>query len=466
MNQTTPNPAFQEIDLKELLYAVLRKWRAILLTAFILAVFIGGYKTFSGFSSANDKVNNQKTIEEYETKLATYQLQNEASAKQLASAQHLLESETERMDSSPLMKLDPLKAVRMSYGLEVSLSDGFRLPGIQEDNTALMQRIVNAYVAKLSDEMMEEAAGQLDMDAADLASITSIQGDEYSHKIQIDAYANTKEEALNILNAFTGVLQEDQAAMSAEYGAHTIAQTSERLYQDANQEIMTRQLQQINSVTDLKTKLTELQTAMSEAEKNKPAPPAVSKSAILKGGVKYGILGFVLGGFLSVFFICIAYLMSDKTVCLRDITRRYGLKGLGEFSDRNVQKKMLLSGIDRWIDRLFGHGRQPEANEVYQIIMANVKNYMPEQTKKILITGSASEEKCRMIEKHLNDTISGIGFEAAAELTSDYKTLEKLPGCDAVILVEERGRSTSNMLEAELTIIKNMEKQIVGVILY
>ena len=38
----------QEIDLKDLLFFVLHKWRIVLSTALILAVLIGGYKLGKG----------------------------------------------------------------------------------------------------------------------------------------------------------------------------------------------------------------------------------------------------------------------------------------------------------------------------------------------------------------------------------------------------------------------------------
>ena len=44
----------QEIDLKDLMFAILRKWRTVLAVAVILAVVLGGGKAFLSFRASRD----------------------------------------------------------------------------------------------------------------------------------------------------------------------------------------------------------------------------------------------------------------------------------------------------------------------------------------------------------------------------------------------------------------------------
>lgn len=44
----------QEIDLKDLLFAVLYRWRPIILLAIVLGVLLGGYKLASGMMVRQD----------------------------------------------------------------------------------------------------------------------------------------------------------------------------------------------------------------------------------------------------------------------------------------------------------------------------------------------------------------------------------------------------------------------------
>lgn len=64
----------QEIDLKDLMFAVLRKWRLILAAAVLFAVLLGGFKAAKGLGQMRDEAyvaENQKVYEEslkqYET---------------------------------------------------------------------------------------------------------------------------------------------------------------------------------------------------------------------------------------------------------------------------------------------------------------------------------------------------------------------------------------------------------------
>ena len=50
-------------------------------------------------------------------------------------------------------------------------------------------------------------------------------------------------------------------------------------------------------------------------------------------------------------------------------------------------------------------------------------------------------------------------------MRSNPRALELLPEKDSVILIEEKGKTTTNDIEAELTIIQNMKKELVGAIM-
>ena len=56
----------QEIDLKELMFAVLHKWRIILAFAVGLALVLGGYKAVTSYMEQNDEETAQEAQEEYE----------------------------------------------------------------------------------------------------------------------------------------------------------------------------------------------------------------------------------------------------------------------------------------------------------------------------------------------------------------------------------------------------------------
>ena len=50
-----PNSTYdQEIDLKDLMFAVLYKWRPVVIAAVVIGLLLGGFKAFSTYKSKND----------------------------------------------------------------------------------------------------------------------------------------------------------------------------------------------------------------------------------------------------------------------------------------------------------------------------------------------------------------------------------------------------------------------------
>ena len=81
------------------------------------------------------------------------------------------------------------------------------------------------------------------------------------------------------------------------------------------------------------------------SELAEPKNNLLSKGSVLKSAVKYAVLGGVLGAFIAVFFLCVAFLMSDKLVNEKELKRRYGIMVLGVF--RRNDKKRAFGFVDK-----------------------------------------------------------------------------------------------------------------------
>ena len=113
----------QEIDLKELMFAVLRKWRPILAAAVALAVVLGGYKSVSAYRAGNDEKAQKAAQKEYETELelynknvATCEREIENLTKDIANQQEYLEELMEFLFgwlSNHILKSDKMIAESM-----------------------------------------------------------------------------------------------------------------------------------------------------------------------------------------------------------------------------------------------------------------------------------------------------------------------------------------------------------------
>ena len=340
-----------EIDLKQLLFSIFIRWRAVILCGIVFALLFGGYKYMSAGSAAVD----EQAVQEYEQELAVYE-------KELADYQYELDAylkadEEIKAYQERLEQIDELIGIR----LEAEEKPG---PGAE-----------SAYV--------------------ELEVLRSLRKD---YEESIDSLRSMQEPAK--------------------------PEASEPVYPSA--------------------------------------PSAVSE------GIKYGLLGLVLGAFVVAFVICVAELMSDKVRDMRELCGRYGLRALGELPDDRRGRKGIFAFIDRLIIKIFGYESLVSRDEALSLVAANMDNIAAERpVRRVLITGLAREADLEELSDALIERTNGeVSFMYGGSPLTHTKTVKELAKADAVILAERRGYSLNSSLQAELSLIKDMGKDIFGVVLF
>ena len=105
----------QEIDLKDLMFAVLRKWRPIIVIAVVFAVLLGALKTVKGIRQLGDEEYVKKNQDTYVMNLDQYN-----------STKGRLEKEIENLQQNIYKTIIP-RNVRLaeapSYGQPITLYD-------------------------------------------------------------------------------------------------------------------------------------------------------------------------------------------------------------------------------------------------------------------------------------------------------------------------------------------------------
>ena len=103
-----PNSTYdQEIDLKDLMFAVLYKWRPVVIAAVVIGLLLGGFKAFSTYKSQNDptvitekEADYQKDLEIYEKNKSTGEREIDNLLNDITEQQMYLEKSV-RMNMSP-----------------------------------------------------------------------------------------------------------------------------------------------------------------------------------------------------------------------------------------------------------------------------------------------------------------------------------------------------------------------------
>ncbi len=148
--------------------------------------------------------------------------------------------------------------------------------------------------------------------------------------------------------------------------------------------------------------------------------------------IKYLVIGLFVGGFLGCFIWGMVYLLDGKIKTGSELARCYGVNLLGS----------------------------PDKTG---LVAANVRNFIPEGTSSLLVTGSIAEEDLKKVSEAIKATTGIDKIETAAGLNRNADTALLLSGTDAVVLVERLKKTKLADLVEEISMIRNAGKELIGV---
>lgn len=451
----------QEIDLKDLMFAVFRKWRPIILAAIILGVLLGGYKVGSGLLKQRSSEFVQTAQDDYQLDLSMYEKTKSSYEREIDNLKANLEYQEDYYSSSVLMQISP-------YDKCVASADIFVKTELPEiiDNKYIMvtdraDSFLRAYSSFVAQNAGLKAADNMGITPNNFHELVTVDVDYESNMLNIAVAYLDEKGAGDLLEGILNDLQSEFTDMQANMGEHQMLVLNQNVASVTDLNLLNLQKSNSDMLVTLQKTLQEREKALDEL-KEPSMPAALSNTALLKSGIKYGVLGGVLGAFMAVFIICVVFLMSDKLSSDKELKNRFGLKVLGVFALK--RKKRAFSGIDNWLDRLEGKNGMAE-EKVYEVLAVNVENYR-EDSSKLMLTGTVNDNMLQEIAGKLRPMLRGIELQVASDMNESAATLKKLPECDGVILVEERGTSKFAGIEQEIEVIKNLKKKIIGCIVY
>lgn len=459
----------QDVNIKDLLFTVLYKWKPIILIAIIFAVILGGTKAGAAYKSQNDEEFIQEARDRYQNDIELYESNKSTYEREIDNLRNDIVKQQEYLDGSVLMNMSPYDVCEARADIFIR-TDYEIMPGMVYQNTDYTDTILQAYQSMMtSTAFLENIAKEAELTTQFLQELVDVERGStvanYSNvpkltnmltvKVQ---HANTRK-AQAILKSILSGVDKFQTQITNSIGNHTVSIVNESSGSKVDLELAEHQKKESNRLTDLQNMLDEKEQEQKDLVE--PQPLDSSVVVVLKKGIKYGVFGGVLGGFLSVFFICVGFLLSDKVYSARDLRGRFGIKVLGELP--NSKSKYSIC-IDRWLMRMEGRRVNLNTEKEYALIAANIQNLaFPVQS--IILTGNAAERYSKSVRDNLASYLTDTEIIAGANVLEDVETLKELSQCDAVILLEETQFSTFNMIEDELSAINDLNKKVIGVIL-
>lgn len=481
-----------DIELKDLLWEFLRRWRMIVVLALVCGVGLTAYQYRLDMQKTDVKIV-KKTQAELEKAMGEQDLDEVSGA---VAIKNQLDQKSAYMDASVLMKINPYEenVVLLQYYID---SDTENIAGNATD--AYNAYIQDGYLAQaVADtgayEMNVVSMTELISTAMDMGGLyintgnasqninLSIPESSYENSISVKIIGRSEEEAERMAADVKNVLVSYEKKLIDTIGAHQL-----RLLEECNMVLVDQTLAELqnrnsiaiktltNNLDSMKNEMTSDQISLyvyrttvlkeDETVQNGSVTTVIKKAAI---SVKHAIIGAVIGAILACGIIFVFYLFAAALRNGEEIKTLYGVKLLGCVNITAFEKKKVFAFVDRIITKLQNLNKKELSYEQeIQIISANIiLDCKKKNCEKVFITSTVGEvlpkevinaivEKCK--EK-------GIQLVSGNAIAYDANALEELAKIGSVVFIEKKRASLYDELYKEVALCKENDIDVIGMV--
>ena len=479
-----------EISLRDLLYHILRQWRVIFVSAIFFCIVLGGLKLVKGFNElkSNDMTNNQ---EEYESELEEYTINKTHLQDQIKVLTQSIQKKGEYHDQSVLMNLNPDAVYQstLTYIVNAMKDDALveNDKGIHPVINQRMNSVLGTYASLVQNGTILSDIGKkndLNLSQNQLSELVYVQTDYQAKLLRVTIVGDTEKQVKDIADAIQDELQNVSSTIAVPAAYYQLELVSSYIGEDAGglipvgtvpedgtsendvlyqTSIDLLQRNYVQGVADMQEQLFTCKDQLKKLEEP-IAPAGTSRSLVLKESIKYALLGTVAGAFLMALFYAMQYMVSGKLMSCNYLNDNYGLMVMAEYHEP-VGKR--LNKVDKLISRMSGITEENQSLEcVYSLAAANIAVQTKNSASKILLSGNADtaafDDAATALKEKLQ--VTGLEIVSAGNINSSVAAVQKLQDADKVVLIEQLGVSHLQDIKKELQMLRELEKDILGVI--
>ena len=469
----------REMNLKNLFFTVLLKWRWIILFGLIVAAVMPTYKYMSDKKAAK---TGAKTITVDETSMVDV-----ATAAQLYSEHDMLKSQIAIYDEMSESNLDftNMRNIYVQYYIEEddSLKGSEAHPELYYGDiaraiTETADDLTQVYISLANDDtflrdILEISESGMSEMLFRQFVVTTTKGHVFSIQLACGETANAPEVVGRIRNAVEKrserlqfvrphklilvssgeIRSKAQAVLSDKYNVSNQLYNVENWLTNIKKNISTDYMTYARYVADGEIKLGEKLVIKSSDTK------VYFKKKLM-------VIGFAAGAFVGAFIFACLYIISMKLHMAEDISECAKLR-VFEVVEA-PRKRKLLGFVDRLFARPISSNRRKLdfekqiASAVSAISLYAEKN----EVKNVAITGSLYD---KIDEKVTNSLVSGlkaegISAEVVDDIAYDKAALKTCAKADGVVILEQLRKSLIGEIERELNCAREYDINVIGAV--
>lgn len=460
----------QEIDLKWLLYRVLRGWRPIVIWAIVIALVVGlGSFGIWGLKCLDTEYLPEEELK-YQRKHASWVATGENYEARLANIAEAQEEQKQYNEKSVLMQIDPLRDFHASFELYVYY-DYQIMPDMAYQNVDMSDYILKTYATYMTNgELQQYVINNLsyEIESRYLSEILGYSVDYSGNTITVSVQHQSAERCQEILNLVQTALLNKYENVNSTIAEHTLTAINSAVYETVNLSLQETQKANRQAIANLDISMQEVSEEYLEwqlGEDGQEPQPEYTLFEQVKNSIKLFIIGGVVGAVLVAVMIAFGALLSGKLLNPEDVKNRFGLRVIGQLPTTRVKKPFAF--VSRWFAKFGGITATPEDYaRLAKMIGASIKfdlDSREESLRSIAFTGTLSAEE-------LESTVASLGMDAsysvicAPDVLTNADTIEKLSKADCVVLVEKQEVSTLADITKELEALKAWNKTVLGAV--
>lgn len=500
-----------EIDLLDLMFYCLEKWRVIVISILIFAIAMGGYKfrvtvkenqskqqeilLSEAEKKKNEEILNieadQQTEEKRDEEVKEVDIQSVKSYEQaIKKSESILQRQEDYLEHSIIMNLDPyhISTGTLSYYIDggdyidtllaayqAFIADGRIAKELNSSNSEISVEDLRYLISFTNSASRVSEFGNNQ-------AIQTVRPGEIVFQIQIkmpnsDLCGLYLEQAEKSLTGYASRLQTEVAQHKLVLLASTQAEITDLSIEEYQLKLQSAYMASVKNLQTLKSELEILLMENTEelpeenpgvAVESEQEVPLEEQSIVLVdptlSTVKFAVFGMFLGMIISCVVLALFYMLSGKLQNIKNFKEEYGIPVLGYIFSIDNRKK-LFGFVDLWISSLRG-GIYTKIGFDEQIKMAisNVQTAidgisMQKEVKKIMLAGTIPEKDMEEFYIQLSSELQGVFLSSYKQIVFHSMSLRELVEYDAILFLEKRGVSYSEMImqERELVLARNVD---------
>ena len=487
-----------EINLIDIIFYCLEKWRFVVACMLTVAVVTGGYK-YQEVEKSNQLIRNnilpEKSVDLDEKEEIVGEEDEESKERAIKSyEQAIRESEYDLklkenyMRDSVVMHMDPY---HVSIGtLSYYVEEGEHKTGILAAYRAFVSGGGMADKLYMSDDDILIEDIQYLLSFADSSSKEYEIDNENRLIFETEASTSVFQIQIRMPDSEKGKIYlkyaEDAVAeyaikMQSEIGEHKIKLLSSVLgeisdieLQKYQSDIRTVYAASVRNLQILRTEVKSIENSgttenagnIHEEESSQPVQETVNAKS---QAIKFAVLGMIAGAALACFILIISYLLGGRLQDTEIFQAEFGMPMLGMVRTSGTEKR-LFGFIDTWIFKLRG-GLCARVSFEEQIKMAAanlqaevLQDSMEGNLKKVMIAGTVSDKDAAVLCERLISEVDGVSLSVYTQMIFQSSSLKELENYDGIFFIEKKRVSNCRFIEQEKKMASNRNVKVLGTI--